>query len=312
MSSQKAQVSAGKHQETKMRVFVTGATGFVGEAVVHELLNAGHSVLGLARNDAAVDKLTRWGVEAHRGDLLDSDSLAAGAHVCDGVIHTGFIHDFSAFAASVETDRRAVETLVKALEGSGKPFVSTSGIGLLAAGHMITEADAPVPGVFRAESEHIVLAAAAQGQRTSVVRLPPSVHGVGDHGFVPALIDIARRKGFSAFIGDGSRRWPAVHRLDAARLYRLALEQAPAGTCLHAVAEEEGVPLSAIAATIGVHLGIPIRDVTEEEAPEHFEWMAHFVKLINHRASSTFTRNLLGWRPREQELLTDMQENYFS
>src|SRR6185437_5156066 len=230
-----------------MRVFLTGATGFIGEAIVRELLPAGHQVLGLARSDAAADTLARLGVEAHRGDLSETESLVAGARACDGVIHTAFIHDFSAYATAAETDRRAVAAMTAALEGSGKPFVLTSGTALLAPGRIGTEDDAPAPGSaasLRAAAEATALAAAARGVRASVVRLPPSVHGTGDHGFVPTLIDIARRTGVSAFIGDGANRWPAVHRLDAARLFRLALERAAPGAGLHAVAEE-GVPLAA-------------------------------------------------------------------
>ena len=215
-----------------MRVFLTGATGFIGEALVRELRTAGHEVLGLARSDDAAGKLARLGIEAHRGDLADTASLAAGARACDGVIHTAFIHDFSAYAAAAETDRRAVEALVDALEGSGKPFVLTSGSALLAPGRIGTEEDAPAPGSaasLRAGAEMVALGAASRGVRSSVVRLPPTVHGIGDHGFVPALVEVARRTGVSAFIGEGANRWPAVHRLDAARLYRLALERSRAG-----------------------------------------------------------------------------------
>jgi len=291
--------------------FVTGATGFVGEAVVRELLAAGHQVLGLARSDAAAATLTNLGAEVHRGDLLNTESLAAGAHASDGVIHTAFIHDFSAFAASVATDQRAVETLVTALEGSGKPLVSTSGIALMAPGKMSIESEASLPEAFRAASERIVLAAADRGVRSSIVRLPPSVHGKGDHGFVPALIDIARRKGFSAYPAEGLRRWAAVHRFDAAKVYRLAVEKGVAGSRLHAVAEE-GIPLKTIAETIGAELGIPVRSITSQEAAEHFEWLAHFVNIIDHPTSSTITRNALGWEPQGQPgLLEDMRENYF-
>lgn len=295
-----------------MRVFVTGATGFVGQAVVRDLLTAGHQVLGLARNDAAADTLAQLGAGAHRGDLLNADSLTAGAHACDGVIHTAFIHDFSNFAASVETDKQAVQTLVTALEGSNKPFVSTSGIALLPGGRMVTETDSPAPTAFRAEAEKITLQAADRGVRSSVVRLPPSVHGAGDHGFVPTLIDIARRKGFAAYVDEGANRWPAVHRADAAQVYRLALELAPAGTCLHAVAEEEGVPFRTIAETIGAGLGLPVRSITREEAPAHFEWMGHFVNIIDHHVSSAFTRNLLGWQPQQPGLLQDVKAHYFA
>lgn len=297
-----------------MRVFVTGATGFIGAAIVRELLTAEHEVLGLARSDAAADTLARLGVEAHKGELSDVESLAAGARACDGVIHAAFIRNFSAYAASAETDRRAIEALAGALEGSGKPFVSTSVTTLLAPGHTGTEDDGPMPGNTlgtRAASEKTALEAAGRGVRASVVRLPPTVHGVGDHGFVPALIDIARRTGVSAFIDDGANRWPAVHRLDTARLFRLALEHALPGARLHAVAEE-GVTLRAIAEAIGVGLGVPLLSLAKDEARTHFDWLARFV-AIDNPTSSALTRNSLGWRPQEPELLTDMRDSgYFS
>ena len=296
-----------------MRVFVTGATGFIGKAVVRELQAAGHEVRGLARNDTAAAALARMGVEAHRGELTDAESLVAGARACEGVIHTAFIHDFSAYEAAAETDRQAVEALTGALQGTGKPFVLTSGTALLAPGRTGTEEDAPAPGSaawLRAASEATALAAAGRGVRASVVRLPPSVHGAGDHGFVPALIDIARRTGISAFVGDGANRWPAVHRLDAARLFRLALESAAPGARLHGVAEE-GVPVRAIAETIGAGLGVPVRSLGEEEARAHFDWLAAFV-AIDNPTSSALTRHALGWHPQEPELLTDMwQSGYF-
>jgi nucleoside-diphosphate-sugar epimerase len=294
-----------------MRIFVTGASGFVGSAVVAELLANGHQVLGLARNDDAADKITAMGAEVHRGDLNDTDSLTAGAKASDGVIHLGFIHDFSNFAASVATDLKAVQTLIDALEGTGKPLVSTSGIALLPPGNMVTEKDEALPGIFRGESEKTVLGASALGVRSSVVRLPPSVHGAGDHGFVPMLIDVARRKGQSAYPVDGPHRWCAVHRFDAAKVYRYAVEQAPAGTTLHAVAEEAGIPLSQIAQTIGEGLNLPVNAISNEEAKTHFEWLAHFVALIDHPTSSTITRELANWQPKQPGLLDDMKENYF-
>jgi nucleoside-diphosphate-sugar epimerase len=302
-------------QEVPMRVFVTGATGFIGSAIVRELLEAGHEVLGLVRSAAAAETLARLGVKAHAGELSDTDSLAAGAKACEGVIHTAFIHDFSAYDAAVETDRRAVEALAGALEGSGKPFVVTSGTLMLARvapGRVGTEEDtlgsAAIP---RAASEATALAAARRGVRASIVRLPPSVHGTGDHGFVPRLIDIARRTRISAFVGDGANRWPAVHRLDAARLFRLALEKAAPGARLHGVAEE-GVPLRAIAQTIGAGLGLPVRSLAEDEARKHFDWLAPFV-AIDNPTSSALTRRTLGWQPQQPDLLTDMREGgYFS
>lgn len=293
-----------------MRVFVTGATGFIGEAIVRELQGAGHEVLGLARSDAAAETLAQRGIKAHRGELANVDSLVAGARACDGVIHTAFIHDFSAYAAAAETDRRAIAALAGALEGSGKPFVATSGTALLAPGRVGTEADAPAPGsagFHRAAAEQTMLTAAERGVRSSVVRLPPSVHGAGDHAFVPALIGIARRTGVSACVGDGANRWPAVHRLDVARLFRLALEDAAPGTRLHGVAEE-GLTLRSIAEVIGEGLGLPVRSVTPEEAGAHFDWLAHFA-AIDNPTSSARTRETMRWNPEEPGLLRDMREN---
>jgi nucleoside-diphosphate-sugar epimerase len=293
-----------------MRVFVTGATGFIGSAIVQDLLAAGHQVLGLARSDEAAGALARLGVEAHRGDLSDLDSLAAGARAREGVVHTAFIHDFSQFAANVETDRRAVEALAGALAGSGKPLVIASGTMMVSHARPATEHDAP-PSLDapRAASEAIVLAA-DRGVRGSVVRLPPTVHGAGDHGFVPRLIAAARENGVSPFVGDGANRWPAVHRLDAARVFRLALEGAEPGSRLHAVAEE-GVPMRAIAEAIGAALGVPVRSLTLDEAAAHFGFLGRFVATDNP-TSSALTRQALGWAPQEVGLLTDMRENgYF-
>lgn len=296
-----------------MRVFLTGATGFIGSAIVQELLSAGHEVLGLARSDAAADTLARLGAQAHRGELADTAGLAAAARACDGVIHTAFIHDFSAHAAAAETDRQAVTAMLDALEGSGKPLVATSVTVLAAHAHPATE-DIPVPEASpnpRAKAEAMVLAAAGRGVRASVVRLPPSVHGAGDYGFVPMLVRIARSKGVSAFIGEGMNRWPAVHRLDAARLFRLALESALPGGRLHAVAEE-GLALRTIAEAIGAGLGVPARGITADEAQGHFDWLARFVATDNP-SSSALTRASLGWQPREADLLADMRDGgYFS
>lgn len=297
-----------------MRVFVTGATGFIGSAIVTELRASGHDVLGLVRSDAAAEKLAKLGVDAHRGELVDSERLAAGARVCDGVVHTAFIHDFTAYAAAAETDRRAVLAIAEALHGSNKPFVSTSGTALLAPGKTGTEADLPAPGSAsapRAGAETIVLDSAKRGVRSSVVRLPPSVHGKGDHAFVPALVDVARRTGVSAYVGEGANRWPAVHRLDAARLFRLALEKAPPGTTLHGVAEE-GITLRTIAEAIGAGLGLPVQSVSAEAGAEHFGWLAYFIGIDNP-TSSAITRSTMGWSPQGPDLLNDMKENgYFS
>lgn len=302
-----------------MRVFLTGATGFIGSAIVDELRAAGHRVLGLARSDAAAENLAQLGIESHRGDLSDARSLVAGARACEGVIHTAFIHDFgrTTIEAAAETDRRAVEALAGALEGSGKPLVVTSGTAItafLSPGRTGTEEVAPSPAtatIPRAASELAALAAAARGVRASVVRLP-QVHGVGDrHGFVPRLIEIARRTGISAYVGDGANRWPAVHRLDAARVYQLALEKAVAGARLHAVAEE-GIPMRAIAQSIGEGIGVPVRSITEDKASAHFDWLARFA-AIDNPTSSARTREALGWTPKEPGLLTDMKKSgYFS
>jgi nucleoside-diphosphate-sugar epimerase len=290
-----------------MQVFVTGGTGFIGSVVVRELLAAGHDVLGLARSTSSADALIKAGAKVHRGELTDKESLVAGVQACDAVIHLAFIHDFSAFAASVETDRQAVETMINALDGTGKPFVLTSGTALLPLGRLSTEQDSASPDAHRGAAEEIVLAAASRGVRSSIVRLPPSVHGAGDYGFVPMLIDVARRKGVAAYIGDGNNVWPAVHRVDAASAFRLALAKAEPGTKLHAVAEQ-GIPMRSIAETIGAGLGIPVRGLSEEAAKEHFEWMAMFVGL-NNPASSAATREKFGWTPKEKDLLTDIRES---
>jgi nucleoside-diphosphate-sugar epimerase len=293
-----------------MRVFVTGATGFIGSAIVRELLDAGHQVLGLARCDAAAASLAAAGAEIHRGSLEDFESLAAGARACGGVIHTAFIHDFSNYAPAAEKDRRAIQALGTTLAGSDRPFIVTSGTLLVERqGPLATEEEAPNPR-FPRKSEEAALAVAARGVRVSVVRLPPSVHGDGDHGFVPALIAIARQKGVSAYMGDWFNRWPAVHRLDAAHLYRLVLEKDSAGTKYHGVADE-GVPLRDIAGAIGRRLNVPVVARSPQEAADHFGWLAHFVG-IDCPASSAQTQERLGWRPTQAGLIPDLDRpSYF-
>jgi nucleoside-diphosphate-sugar epimerase len=294
-----------------MRIFVTGATGFIGSAIVRELINNGHRVLGLARSDKAAGSLTAAGAEVQRGSLEDLESLRSGAADTDAVIHAAFIHDFNNYAPAAEADRRAIETLGAAIAGSDRQLVVTSGT-LLAQrrGLLATEDDAPNLS-FPRKSEEPAVALADRGARVSIVRLPPSVHGEGDHGFVPALINVAREKGVSAYIGDGLNRWPAVHRLDAAHLYRLVIEKDSARATYHGVADE-GVPVRDIAEIIGRRLNLPVVSKPREEAVSHFGWIAHFLS-IDAPASSAQTREQLGWRPVQPGLVSDLDaEHYFA
>jgi nucleoside-diphosphate-sugar epimerase len=304
-----------------MRVFVTGASGWIGSAVVPELIGAGHQVVGLARSDASAAALTAAGAEVQRGDLDDLDGLRSAAAASDGVIHLAFKHEiaFSGdFQGAADADRRAIEAFGGALAGSGRPFVIASGTLGLLPGRVATEQDGRSPDTAanlpagprtRLASAQRATSFASDGVRSSVVRLPPTVHGEGDNGFVATLVGIARDKGVSGFPGDGSGRWPAVHRSDAAHLFRLALENAPAGSILHATADE-GVPARAIAEVIGRHLEVPVVTVAPEDAAGHFGWLAGFFGT-DSPASSALTRELLGWQPTGPGLIEDLDKGHY-
>ncbi|MDN3548696.1 SDR family oxidoreductase [Mucilaginibacter aquaedulcis] len=295
-----------------MRVFVTGATGFIGTAIVQELIKAGHQVLGLARSEESANKLIKAGAEVHRGDLEDLDSLRSGATSSDGVIHAGFIHDFTRFQEVCQVDKTAIETIGKVLAGSNRPFIVTSGTALVSPGKLATEEIIPPfnPHFPRA-SEHTADAVAALGVRAGVIRLSPSVHGQDDkHGFVPILVNIAREKGVSAYIGDGQNRWNAVHRLDAAHLYRLALENVAPGARFHGSAEE-AITFKSIAEAIGNQMNIPVVSVAPEAAAEHFGWFSHFA-AIDCPASSELTQERLSWHPMNSTLLADIENGIYT
>lgn len=289
-----------------MRVFVTGASGWIGAAVVPELLGAGHTVLGLARSDASAEALAAAGADVHRGTLDDLESLRAGAAEAEGVIHLAYVHDFTQLQAAAQTDRRAIEALGGVLEGSGRPLVIASGTLGLATGRTATEHDSPDPAAHpRGANARATLDLTARGVRASVVRLPPTVHGDGDPGFLATLVGIARETGVSGYVGDGANRWPAVHRFDAARVFRLAVEAAPAGSVLHATADE-GIPIRAVAEVIGRHLDLPV----EPREADHFGWLGRFL-AADAPASSTLTRELLGWEPSHAGLLEDLEQGHY-
>jgi nucleoside-diphosphate-sugar epimerase len=292
-----------------MRIFVTGATGFIGSAIVPDLINAGHQVLGLARSEAGARSLIAAGAQVHRGDLDDLDSLRQGADMSDGVIHTAFIHDFSRFQEVCEVDRRAIEALGAALAGSSRPLLVTSGTGIAngAPGRATTEQDAPESSsaIPRVASEQAAASVAAKGVRVGVVRLA-QVHNTAKQGLITYAIELARRKGVSAYVGEGRNRWPAVHVLDAARLYRLALERLETGARYHAVAEE-GVPLREIAEVIGRGLKVPVVSVSPDEASAHFGWLAAFAGR-DLPASSALTRERLAWHPTGPGLIADLEQ----
>jgi nucleoside-diphosphate-sugar epimerase len=303
-----------------MRVFVTGASGWIGSAVVPELLGAGHEVVGLARSKASAQRLEAAGVTVQEGNLDDPGGLAKAAADSDGVIHLAFQHEVAFggnFAAAAAADRRAVEAMGAALADSDRPFVLASGILGLRAGRVSTEDDGLVPSAEvranpagrRSATALLTLSLRGIGVRSSVLRLPPTVHGDGDHGFVATLVGIARKRGVAGYVGDGTNRWPAVHRSDAARLARLAVEAAPAGSVLHAVADE-GVPFREIAAAMGRHLGVPTASVTPADSVEHFAHLGHFVAL-DSPATAVVTRELLAWEPTGPSLLEDLDQDHY-
>ncbi|AUA15399.1 SDR family oxidoreductase [Streptomyces malaysiensis] len=299
-----------------MRIFVTGASGWIGSALVPELIDAGHQVIGLARSDSSAAALTAAGAEVVRGTLDDLDVLGTTTAAADGVIHLAFKHDIAFtgdYQGAAEADRRAVDTFADALAGTDRPFVLASGLVGLKSGQVSTERDTPTvngtPASLRSATATAALALASRGVRSSVVRLSPTCHGEGDNGFMAHLVATARAKGVSGYLGDGDQRWPAVHRLDAARLFRLAVEKAPAGAVLHGVAEE-GIALRDIAEVIGRHLDVPTVSVAPEAAAEHFTWLSDFVAL-DSPASNALTRELLDWRPTHPGLLEDLDKGHY-
>ena len=296
-----------------MRVFVTGASGFVGSAIVKDLLNAGHEVVGLARSESSATALRVAGAEVYNGDISNPESLKGAASSCDAVIHTAFNHDFSRYKENCEMDRGVILALGSALAGSKKPLVITSGLGLLQKRGPIVETDVPPSSeqVPRAASEEAAVALEAQGINVYILRLPPTVHGKGDHGFIPMIIEIAKQKSKSVYINDGNNRWPAVHRSDAASMYRLIIEQQPQQRVFHAIAES-GVAFRQIAEAIGKGLQVPVVSKTADEAAPHFTWFTHFAQM-DCEASAEKTSAVLGWRPTEIDLIDDLNSGgYFS
>ena len=304
-----------------MKIFVTGASGWIGSAVVPELIGAGHEVTGLARSDASAQALVKAGAQVEHGTIDDLDLLAKAAAASDGVIHLAFKHDIAFtgdFVGAATADRTAVDTFGDALAGSGKPFVIASGLLGLTPGKVATERDGLTPDSGAGHGEgpsarlataQATLALADRGVRSSVLRLPPTVHGDGDNGFMTALVGLARQHGNAAYVGDGANRWPAVHRLDAARLFRLAAENAPAGSVLHAVGDE-GVPIRAIAEVFGQQLNLPVVSVPPEDAAERFSFLGGFIGL-DSPASATITRELLDWQPTHQGLIEDLEQGHY-
>ena len=305
-----------------MRYFITGASGWIGSAVVEQLIDNGHEVVGLARSRASAQKLSTMGADVHEGSLDDLESLAEAARSTDGVIHLAFKHDiaFSGdFLGAATADRRAVEAFGEALEGSGKPLVIASGTTGYVLGRPITEHDgheARPSGTevtsgpqLRGDTAEFTLSLASRGVRSVVVRLPPTNHGKGDNGFIATLVAIARATGVAGYVGDGSNRWPAVHRLDSARLFCLAVESAPPASTLHAVGEE-GVPLRDVAHVMGQHLNVPVSSIDPADAEEHFSWLGRFVGL-DVPAASAFTRELMHWEPTHEGLITDLDQGHY-
>ena len=291
-----------------MKLFVTGASGFIGSAIVRELIDTGHEVIGLARSEKSAKVVNAAGAEVLRGSLEDPEILKQGAIVADGIIHAAFYHDFTQFAKAVEIDKNAINVMGEALMGTDKPIVVTAGIlGLPLINRSITEES--LSSGFPRSSETTALALAEKGVNASVIRLAPSVHDKGDRGFIPFIIAQARKNGVSPYPGRGNNRWTAVHRLDAAKAFRLAVEKSAKGA-LYNVVSDTGIEMKRIAALIGEQLNLPVMSFSEEEIAEHFEWMSRFISF-DSPATSLRTQKLLGWKPTHIDLLDDMKRNYF-